>query len=198
MTKPRWKLRFEHFAREFAAFSAQKPPWHRSARELATESARNKEMLPPARNFAAFSAQTPPWHRSARESVPKPAWKRLTPNSARKWGIISGAEQRNVAACAGFHCYFRSEAYVAPFCAGMGYHFRRGKEKSCRLRKKTQESPEEIPATVNVSSTPEGKILSAYLRSFRVTRQNRDAGIIHCCIKCQPGNNNSIHFKILN
>ena len=42
-------------------------------------------------------------------------------------------ECRNVAACAGIRGQIRPECSVATFYAGMGYHFRRGKEKCLRL-----------------------------------------------------------------
>ena len=38
--------------------------------------------------------------------------------------------------CAGFCPFSRSDCSVVPFCAGMGYHFRRGMGNCCRLRRK--------------------------------------------------------------
>ena len=76
------------------------------------------------RDLAAFSALNTPWQSSARE-----------------WGIIFGVERKNVSACAGILSQIRLEASVAPFCAGMGYHFRRGMKKCLRLRGKTVPNP---------------------------------------------------------
>ena len=51
-----------------------------------------------------------------------------------EWGIIFGAERKNVAACAGNRPQTRPECSVAMFCAEMEYLFLRGKEKCSRLR----------------------------------------------------------------
>ena len=100
-----------------------------------------RELPPPARELATLPARIAPWHPSAQENAPKFA--RIAPwhSSAQEWGIISGAEWEIVAACAGKRSLTRPERSVAPFCAGMGYHFRRGMKNCCRLRGKMPPNP---------------------------------------------------------